>query len=310
VAATTTFLVNPEEEMEMSENRGPEVRTILMLAALALAATGCAKTMPQEVIDVNRTLGEAKDACASVYAAGDLEAVQGDVDAMNELADAKKYKKARKAALPIQPDVDQLADAAASSREAAKADAEASVAAAKAALDEAHSAEAATLVPSAWDQAKAKMAEAKELHADPCKYAEAKAAADEAARLAGNAAQAAIAERKRLDEEAARKAEEEARRKAEEEARRLEEERLKKYPPVYTVEKGDSLWSITGMEMIYGNSIYWPIVYDANGSVIQDPDLIYPGQELQIPRDLCEKGLDKKLHELWRTLSSGWVEEE
>ena len=171
-------------------------------------------------------------------------------------------------------------------------------------------AEAATLVPSAWEQAKTKAAEAKELFADPCKYAEAKAAADEAARLAGNAAQAAIAERKRLDEEAARLAEEEARRKAEEEARRLEEERLKKYPPVYTVQQGDSLWSITGMEMIYGNSVYWPIVYDANGNAIQDPDLIYPGQELQIPRDLCEKGMDKKLHELWGTLSSGWVEEE
>ena len=295
----------------MNGRRGPDVRTILMLMALAVVATGCAKTMPQEVHDVNRTLGEAKDACASVYAADDLAAVQGDVDGMNELADAKKYKKARKAALPIQPDVDQLADAAASARDAAQADAEASLAAAKAALDEAHTAEAATLVPSAWQQAKTKAAEAKELYADPCKYAEAKAAADEAARLAGNAAQAAIAERKRLDEEAARLAEEEARRRAEEEARRLEEERLNKYPPVYTVQQGDSLWSITGMEMIYGNSIYWPIVYDANGNLIQDPNLIYPGQELQIPRDLCDKGMDKKLHELWGTLGSDdWAEEE
>lgn len=294
----------------MRAKRGLDIRTILMLAAVAVVVTGCAKTMPQEVIDVNRTLGEAKDACASVYAAGDLGAVQGDVDAMNELADAKKYKKARKAAEPILPEVDQLSSTAASARAAAKTDAEASVAAAKTAMEAARKAEAESLVPSAWGQAKAKMQEAGTLFADPCKYAEAKAAADEAARLAGNATQAAIAERKRLDEEARLKAEEEARRKAEAEARRLEEERLKKYPPVYTVQRGDSLWSITGMEKIYDNPVYWPIVYDANGNLIQDPDLIYPGQELQIPRGMSEADMKTKLHGLWGKLGSAWAEEE
>jgi nucleoid-associated protein YgaU len=288
----------------MRGKRGLDVRTILMLVALAVVATGCAKTMPQEVIDVNRTLGEAKDACASVYAADDLAALQGDVDGMNELADAKKYKKARKAAEPILPEVQQLDSTAASARAKAKADADAAIAAAKAALEQARKAEAETLVASAWGQAKAKMDEATTLAQDPCKYAEAKAAADEAARLAGNAAQAAIAERKRLDEEARRKAEEEARRKAEEEARRLEEERLQKYPPLYTVQRGDSLWRITGMEKIYGNPVYWPIVYDANGNLIQDPNLIYPGQELQIPRGMSDEDMKTKLHTLWGKLGS------
>jgi len=296
--------------MEMFGKRGLEVRTLLMLVALAAVATGCAKTMPQEVIDVNRTLGEAKDACASVYATDDLAAVQGDVDAMNELADAKKYKKARKAAEPILPDVSQLSSTAAGAREEAKAAADKSLTAAKAALEEARKAEAETLVASAWGQAKSKLDEAHKLYQDPCKYREAKAAADEAARLAGNAAQAAIAERKRLDEEARRKAEEEARRKAEEEARRLEEERLKKYPPVYTVQRGDSLWRITGMAKIYGNPVYWPIVYDANGNLIQDPNLIYPGQELQIPRGMSEQDMETKLHQLWGRLGPGGSEEE
>lgn len=293
----------------MRGKRGLDIRTLLMLAAIAVVATGCAKTMPQEVIDVNRTLGEAKDACASVYAANDLEAVQGDVDAMNELADAKKYKKARKAAEPILPEVSQLSSTAASAREKAKAAAEESMAAAKAALAQAREAEAPTLVAAAWGQAEAKLDEAGRLYQDPCKYAEAKSAADEATRLAGNAAQAAIAERKRLDEEARRKAEEE-RRRAEEEARRLEEERLKKHPPVYTVQRGDSLWRITGMEMIYGNPVYWPIVYDANGNLIQDPDLIYPGQELQIPRGMSDEDMKTKLYELWGRLGPGGSEEE
>ncbi len=184
------------------------------------------------------------------------------------------------------------------------------MAAAKAAVEEARKAEAETLVASAWGQVEAKMDEARKLYDDPCKYAEAKAAADEAARLAGNAAQAAIAERKRLDEEARLKAEEERRHREEAEARRLEEERLKKYPPVYTVQRGDSLWRITGMEKVYDNPVYWPIVYDANGNLIQDPNLIYPGQELQIPRGLSEGEMKEKLHELWGTLGSAWAEEE
>ncbi len=284
--------------------------SLFAVAALLTLSAGCARTMPQEVTDVNRAMGQAKDACAGVYAADDLQAVQSDVDSMNALADDGKYRKARKAAEPIMPDVSALKTAADQSKDKAKAEAEAAMKAAMDAMSKAETAEAPELVAKAFGEAEAKMAEAKQLFENPCKYREATAAANDAARLAGNAAQAAIAERKRLDEEAKRLAEEEARRKAEEEARRLAEEELKKRPPQYTVAKGDSLWRISGMEKIYGKPMYWPILFDANGSLITDPDLIYPGQVLTIPRGMSAEEMDQKLHMLWRELAGGEAQEE
>jgi nucleoid-associated protein YgaU len=294
-----------EEEGKMRANRFSLLLPVFLVSVLLALTAGCARTMPQEVTDVNRGLGQAKDACAGVYAADDLRTVQGDVDSMNQLADDGKLRKARKAAEPLLPRVGDLEAAAERARSEAKAEAEAAMAEANKAMAKAEDAEAPTLVASAFGEADAKRLEAERLFDDPCKYAEAAAAAKDAARLAANAAQAAVAERKRLDEEERRRAEEEARRKAEEEARRLAEERLKKYPPIYTVEKGDFLWRIAGMESIYGNSVYWPVVYDANGDLISDPDLIFPGQELSIPRDMSDEEMDEKLRMLWRKYSSG-----
>jgi nucleoid-associated protein YgaU len=50
----------------------------------------------------------------------------------------------------------------------------------------------------------------------------------------------------------------------------------------YTVAKGDSLSKIAKHE--YGDANQWRKIYEANKDVIKDPDLIYPGQSLRIPR--------------------------
>lgn len=50
----------------------------------------------------------------------------------------------------------------------------------------------------------------------------------------------------------------------------------------YTVKKNDSLWRIAGRE--YGDANKWPVIYRANQDRIKNPNLIYPGQELQIPQ--------------------------
>jgi nucleoid-associated protein YgaU len=49
----------------------------------------------------------------------------------------------------------------------------------------------------------------------------------------------------------------------------------------YVVQKGDSLSRIAKKE--YGNANDWRKIFEANRDVIEDPDLIYPGQTLQIP---------------------------
>ncbi|HEB99468.1 MAG TPA: LysM peptidoglycan-binding domain-containing protein [Thiotrichales bacterium] len=53
----------------------------------------------------------------------------------------------------------------------------------------------------------------------------------------------------------------------------------------YTVQRGDSLWAISGKAEIYNNPYQWPLIYKANADKIKDADLIYPGQEFSIDRN-------------------------
>ena len=52
----------------------------------------------------------------------------------------------------------------------------------------------------------------------------------------------------------------------------------------YVVKAGDSLWRISGRADVLGRSKEWQRIYEANRDRIQDPDRIYPGQEIEIPR--------------------------
>ena len=49
----------------------------------------------------------------------------------------------------------------------------------------------------------------------------------------------------------------------------------------YTVMRRDTLSRIA--DLIYGDSKQWRKIFDANRDVIEDPDLIFPGQVLRIP---------------------------
>ena len=50
----------------------------------------------------------------------------------------------------------------------------------------------------------------------------------------------------------------------------------------YTVRKGDSLSKIAGLA--YGDIFSWPKIWSANRDKIANPNLIFPGQVLKIPR--------------------------
>ena len=56
----------------------------------------------------------------------------------------------------------------------------------------------------------------------------------------------------------------------------------------YWVQKGDHLWGISAKPAVYGDPYQWPLLYKRNRDEIYDPDLIYPGQVLQIERDLSQ----------------------
>jgi hypothetical protein len=50
----------------------------------------------------------------------------------------------------------------------------------------------------------------------------------------------------------------------------------------YIVQKNDSLWKIA--RKVYNDANKWPLIYRANQNKVQNPNLIYAGQELQIPQ--------------------------
>jgi nucleoid-associated protein YgaU len=57
---------------------------------------------------------------------------------------------------------------------------------------------------------------------------------------------------------------------------------------VYTVgtwaRDRDCLWNIAKKPDIYDNAWLWPKIWQGNRDQIKDPDLIYPGQKLTIPK--------------------------
>jgi nucleoid-associated protein YgaU len=50
----------------------------------------------------------------------------------------------------------------------------------------------------------------------------------------------------------------------------------------YTVQKGDTLGKIAKEQ--YGNAGKYPVIFEANRPLLSDPDKIYPGQVLRIPK--------------------------
>lgn len=49
----------------------------------------------------------------------------------------------------------------------------------------------------------------------------------------------------------------------------------------YTVKSGDSLWKIS--EAMYGEGSKYMKIFEANSDLLENPDRIFPGQELVIP---------------------------
>jgi nucleoid-associated protein YgaU len=52
----------------------------------------------------------------------------------------------------------------------------------------------------------------------------------------------------------------------------------------HVVRPGESLWAISASPEVLGKGSRWRALYELNRTHIKNPDLIYPGQELSIPR--------------------------
>ncbi len=60
----------------------------------------------------------------------------------------------------------------------------------------------------------------------------------------------------------------------------------------WTVVEGNNLWGIACKEEVYNVPEKWPLLYKANLDIIEDADLIFPGQILSIPRDSSQGEID------------------
>jgi hypothetical protein len=60
----------------------------------------------------------------------------------------------------------------------------------------------------------------------------------------------------------------------------------------YIVQPGDSLWGIAARPAIYQDPLLWPILYQGNRDRLHDPDMIYPRQELAVPRGYSQDEAD------------------
>jgi nucleoid-associated protein YgaU len=54
----------------------------------------------------------------------------------------------------------------------------------------------------------------------------------------------------------------------------------------YTVRRGETLPQIAAQPEIYGDAQLWPLIYRANRDQIRNPRVVWPGQNLKIPRNL------------------------
>lgn len=61
----------------------------------------------------------------------------------------------------------------------------------------------------------------------------------------------------------------------------------------YTVGEKETLWTISAQSKVYNDGLLWPLLYQANRDQIKDPRQIFPGQSLNIRRDMTQKDLDE-----------------
>ncbi len=260
---------------------------------VVLSGVACCTKPPEELAMAKDAVKKAENACAADYVKSELDKAKETLDKANTRYESgKRWRRCTETKnlsmqtieLAKKAETDALAE-----KEKAKKEAEEYIAKLEKCIEKAKGEEANVYAKDEFNQAVAKYEEAKKLFAsDECKYNQVKDMLDEAHEMLKKSVAIAKAEKERIAEE---------KRKAEEAARKAAEEELKNHPKEWTVVKGECLWKIAGYDKIYGDPFQWPLIYKANKSQIKDPDLIYPGQVLTIPRNVSEEEVKQAIKE-------------
>jgi nucleoid-associated protein YgaU len=77
----------------------------------------------------------------------------------------------------------------------------------------------------------------------------------------------------------------------------MAEQQKQMTPILHSVVQGECLWCIAGYSTVYADPFLWPLIYSANRNQIEDPDLIFPGQVFEIPKDSTDEEKAEARHE-------------
>lgn len=69
----------------------------------------------------------------------------------------------------------------------------------------------------------------------------------------------------------------------------------------YIVQRGDSLWEISGRQGVLDRSMLWPILYSENRDQVLDPDLIEIGQNLKYSPKMTARQMNDAVREARET---------
>jgi len=78
---------------------------------------------------------------------------------------------------------------------------------------------------------------------------------------------------------------------------KAEQQPVPPIPILHSVVQGECLWCIAGYSTMYSDPFLWPLIYSANRDQINDPDLIFPGQVFEVPRDSTDVEKAEARHE-------------
>ncbi len=235
-------------------------RTFVFFCFLLLLVSGCARMPLQEISNARDLMEAAKSSCAKVYMPKELGEATDKLDTLEEGRNRRSLKDKRELealAADVQDLSKQMINQTARTKSEMRERIQEKIVAAIKRIHEGEAAEANRYARSSYLKAVERVQEARLLFQDECRYPEALEKSEEALSLA----EAIIIE-----------------------APVFKEELEQKLPEYHIVRTGETLKSIARDSSLYGDESYWELIYKANRDQIRDPRILYPGQQLYLPK--------------------------
>ncbi|MGA1841684.1 MAG: hypothetical protein ACMUIU_13760 [bacterium] len=255
---------------------------------------GCTPPPTQELADAEIALSAAREAGAEKFAAQEYESAESILEEALMMNERKDYLEAKETAIAAKDAALFAKTVAEDFKIKLREQARGTLDAARQALLGAEMAGAEKYDPEDYHSLEALFGEADTAYSAE-EYTIAVQKAEEVTKRARRL-ELAAKRAAELEKEEEKKPEEEI---AEEIAEEIEGPQYVQPVTVYDshlVQKGECLWIISEYERIYANPFKWPLIYKANRSQINDPDLIFPGQNLAIPRNSSPNEIEEAIN--------------